>query len=37
MTYAQSTNFSGPAETSQNDVFVRTADPNGSSSNPDCA
>jgi prepilin-type N-terminal cleavage/methylation domain-containing protein len=37
MTYAQSTNFSGPAETMQNDVFVRTADPNSSSTNPDCA
>jgi prepilin-type N-terminal cleavage/methylation domain-containing protein len=37
MTYAQSTNFTGPAETMQNDVFVRTADPNSTSSTPDCA
>ena len=36
MTYAQSTNFTGPGETLQNDVFVRTADPNGTSSTPDC-
>jgi prepilin-type N-terminal cleavage/methylation domain-containing protein len=37
MTYAQSTNFTGPGETMQNDVFVRTTDPNTTSSNPDCA
>ena len=37
MTYAQSTKFSGPGETMQSDVFVRTADPNSTSSTPDCA
>jgi len=36
MTYAQSRNFTGPAATLQNDVFVRTADPNSSSTTPDC-
>jgi type II secretory pathway pseudopilin PulG len=37
MTYAQSRNFTGPAATLQNDVFVRTADPNAASVTPDCA
>jgi prepilin-type N-terminal cleavage/methylation domain-containing protein len=39
MTYAQSRNFTGPATTFQNQVFVRTADPNATngSSAPDCA
>jgi Flp pilus assembly pilin Flp len=36
-TYAQSTNFNGPGETMQSDVFIRTADPNSTSSTPDCA
>ena len=37
MTYAQGRNLTGPAETMQNDVFVRTADPNATSTSPDCA
>jgi type II secretory pathway pseudopilin PulG len=37
MTYAQSSNFTGPAATMQNEVFVRTADPNAASVTPDCA
>ena len=37
MTYAQSRNTTGTAATMQNDVFVRTADPNSSSTAPDCA
>jgi prepilin-type N-terminal cleavage/methylation domain-containing protein len=37
MTYAQSTNFNGPGETMQSDVFIRTADPNSTSTTPDCA
>jgi Tfp pilus assembly protein PilW len=39
MTYAQSKNFTGTATTSQNQVFVRTADPNAAtgSSAPECA
>jgi type II secretory pathway pseudopilin PulG len=37
MTYAQSGNFTGPGTTMQNDVFVRTADPNAASVAPDCA
>jgi prepilin-type N-terminal cleavage/methylation domain-containing protein len=36
MTYAQSRNFTGPAATMQNDVFVRTSDPNASTTAPDC-
>jgi type II secretory pathway pseudopilin PulG len=36
MTYAQSRNLTGPAATMQNDVFVRTADPNSTSTTPDC-
>jgi type II secretory pathway pseudopilin PulG len=37
MTYAQSGNLTGPAATMQNDVFVRTADPNAASTSPECA
>jgi prepilin-type N-terminal cleavage/methylation domain-containing protein len=37
MTYAQSTNFTGTGEPMQSDVFIRTSDPNSSSSTPDCA
>jgi prepilin-type N-terminal cleavage/methylation domain-containing protein len=37
MTYPQSTNFTGTAETMQSDVFIRTADPNSTSTTPDCA
>lgn len=39
MTYSQSRNFTGPAITLQNEVFVRTADPNAASgsSAPECA
>jgi hypothetical protein len=36
MTYAQSRNLTGPAATLQNDVFVRTADPNATAVTPDC-
>jgi type II secretory pathway component PulJ len=36
MTYAQGRNFTGPAATMQNEVFVRTSDPNSASSAPDC-
>jgi type II secretory pathway pseudopilin PulG len=36
MTYAQGRNLTGPASTMQNDVFVRTADPNSVSTTPDC-
>jgi prepilin-type N-terminal cleavage/methylation domain-containing protein len=36
MTYAQSRNLTGPASTLQNDVFIRTADPNSASTTPDC-
>jgi len=38
MTYAQGKNVTGPATTIQNQVFVRTADPNasGGSSAPEC-
>jgi prepilin-type N-terminal cleavage/methylation domain-containing protein len=39
MTYAQGKNLTGPAATLQNQIFVRTADPNATngSSAPDCA
>jgi prepilin-type N-terminal cleavage/methylation domain-containing protein len=39
MTYAQSKNLTGPATTIQNEIFVRTSDPNAASgsSAPDCA
>jgi prepilin-type N-terminal cleavage/methylation domain-containing protein len=39
MTYAQSKNLTGPATTLQNQIFVRTADPNATngSSAPECA
>jgi prepilin-type N-terminal cleavage/methylation domain-containing protein len=39
MTYAQGRNLTGPAETIQNEIFVRTVDPNATSgsSAPDCA
>ena len=36
MTYALGHNLSGPASTLQNDVFVRTVDPNTTSTTPDC-
>jgi prepilin-type N-terminal cleavage/methylation domain-containing protein len=39
MTYAQSKNLTGPATTIQNEIFVRTSDPNATSGStaPDCA
>jgi prepilin-type N-terminal cleavage/methylation domain-containing protein len=39
MTYAQSKNLTGPATTLQNEIFVRTSDPNATSGStaPDCA
>jgi prepilin-type N-terminal cleavage/methylation domain-containing protein len=37
MTYAQSSNFTDPGQAMQSDVFVRTSDPNSSSTTPDCA
>jgi prepilin-type N-terminal cleavage/methylation domain-containing protein len=39
MTYAQGKNLTGPASTLQNEIFVRTSDPNATSGStaPDCA
>jgi type II secretory pathway component PulJ len=36
-TFAQSKNISGPTITLQNEVFARTADPNGATTSPLCA